>query len=451
MTDNTLDRSRVAGSLYGLLVGDALAMPAHWFYSPEKLRADYGDISGMVAPRPTHAESMVQGMSYTGTWDILHDKARYYTGHQSNTGEGLSQAEKDARRDDHGNYVGHTPDDRVHYHATLKAGQNTANGCLTRLAMRYLAEANEDGDGYDPDEYLRRLQDYMLAPPEPDNDQQLINHNDVYLDVYLRVFFTNASQGKSLRDCALTQRDSWSIGSLDGVVLAIPTIAAYAHEADWYVVGRAVEHHMLTHRSVTVTASLAVLVPLLLSLYRGTDLRTTLDEYMSKMRPPKITGRALADSYVNHHGPGNIPPNEKWRQHMELDDSETTRNLVHRMLNWDDQDVAGFRDRECSRLSTACYCEHALTTVLYLAYKYAEDPEMALLQNVRIGGHSTARGAVLGAILGAAHGVNAVPFVGELCAKESIDQEIAALISTIPSRVLIRAKNSGRATFAESS
>lgn len=75
-----LDTTRVAASLYGMLVGDALAMPAHWFYSPQKLRADYGEITRMVAPKETHAESMVQGMSYQGTIDIMHDKARFYEG-----------------------------------------------------------------------------------------------------------------------------------------------------------------------------------------------------------------------------------------------------------------------------------------------------------------------------------------------------------------------------------
>ena len=71
---------KVKGSLYGMLVGDALAVPGHWFYSPKKLRADYGEIEGMVAPKSTHAESMVQGMGYSGTIDIMHDKAHFYEG-----------------------------------------------------------------------------------------------------------------------------------------------------------------------------------------------------------------------------------------------------------------------------------------------------------------------------------------------------------------------------------
>jgi ADP-ribosylglycohydrolase len=52
-----IDKNRVAGSLYGLLVGDAIAVPVHWFYSPKKLRADYGELTEMTAPKKTHAES----------------------------------------------------------------------------------------------------------------------------------------------------------------------------------------------------------------------------------------------------------------------------------------------------------------------------------------------------------------------------------------------------------
>jgi ADP-ribosylglycohydrolase len=70
--------------------------------------------------------------------------------------------------------------------------------------------------------------------------------------------------------------------------------------------------------------------------------------------------------------------------------------------------------------------------VLYLAYKYGtEDPKKALLQNAMIGGHSTARGAVLGAILGAAHGKERLPFLDDLCAKKAIDNEVSALIATL--------------------
>jgi ADP-ribosyl-[dinitrogen reductase] hydrolase len=433
--------NRVAGSLRGMLVGDALAMPAHWFYSPTKLRHDYGEIQGMVAPKPTHAESMVQGMSYKGTIDIMHDKARFYEGNTVAAEEQkLSAEEIAARRDDHGNFVGAVESERVHYHHNLKKGQNTANSCIARLAMRYISRKNAvQPDSYDPDEFLQHFYDYMTMKPDPNDKNQLMGHNDTYLDTYCRGFFTKASvPGTPLRECALSQRDTWSIGSLDGVVLAMPIIAAYANEPEWYVVGRAVEHHMLTHRSVTVTACISVLVPLLLELYHSTEenradrLLAALDRAMKKMRPPKITGQEMCASYRAHHGPGGIPRDEKWQQHMVLEEHETTYDLVHRMLDWDDDDVAGFAAEKPSRLGTACYCEHAFTIVLYLAYKYgAHDSAKALLANVMIGGHSTARGAILGAILGAAHGNENIPFVEDLCALDAINQEVNALVSTL--------------------
>jgi exopolysaccharide biosynthesis protein len=79
------------------------------------MRNDYGELEGMVAPKPTHAESMVQGMSYSGTIDIMHDKSRFYTGNTAaDAAKKMSREEIEKRRDDHGNYVGALADERVH-------------------------------------------------------------------------------------------------------------------------------------------------------------------------------------------------------------------------------------------------------------------------------------------------------------------------------------------------
>jgi ADP-ribosyl-[dinitrogen reductase] hydrolase len=415
-------------------------------------------------------------MSYEGSIDIMHDKVQYYTGNtlaDQAKNIPLDEQEIQARRDDHGNYVGVKAEERVHYHKSLLAGQNTANMCIARLLMRGLASSNHPRpttsddtnvthnnttthqDKYNPDEFLEQFVLYMKTPPttnqeEEEDTSQAQFHNDTYLDVYVRSFFKEASFGVPLRQCAKNQRDSWSVGSLDGVAMVIPIIAAYASEPECMVMGRAVEQHMLTHRSINVTATLYVLVPLLLELFHsdsdGTDdsgvggdgvggrLRTVLDRAMDKMRPPAITGRAMCDSYVQHRGPGNIPKQDKWLQHMTTSD-ESMKDFIHRMVQEydNDEDVAGWGDRPASQLSTACYCEQAFAVVLYLAYKYANDPpHTALLQNVMLGGHSTSRGAVLGAILGAAHGTTLnFPFVQDLCAYHYIVKEIQDLVDTV--------------------
>jgi hypothetical protein len=56
-------------------------------------------------------------------------------------------------------------------------------------------------------------------------------------------------------------------------------------------------------------------------------------------------------------------------------------------------------------LGTVCYTEHGMPAILYSAYKYSDNPAMALKINANLLGDSTSRGALLGAILGVAHGV----------------------------------------------
>jgi ADP-ribosylglycohydrolase len=85
-----------------------------------------------------------------------------------------------------------------------------------------------------------------------------------------------------------------------------------------------------------------------------------------------------------------------------------------------DQDVIG------RWLSSACYIEHSLPSVLYLAARYEDDFESALVANTRVGGDNCHRGAVLGAILGADLGIEAIPerWIQGLTAHAALAEEI---------------------------
>ena len=61
------------------------------------------------------------------------------------------------------------------------------------------------------------------------------------------------------------------------------------------------------------------------------------------------------------------------------------------------------------RFSTACYVEDSVPAAVYLALKYHDDPEKALIANTNLGGDNAARSAVLSALLGAAHGLEGFP------------------------------------------
>jgi hypothetical protein len=94
-----------------------------------------------------------------------------------------------------------------------------------------------------------------------------------------------------------------------------------------------------------------------------------------------LEGRPLAESVVEHSGASDL---ESW---LPLPDEVVVGRL----------------------LSPACYVDDAVPATLYLALKYARDPERALIVNTNLGGDNCHRGAVLGALLGAAHGPDAWP------------------------------------------
>jgi ADP-ribosylglycohydrolase len=61
------------------------------------------------------------------------------------------------------------------------------------------------------------------------------------------------------------------------------------------------------------------------------------------------------------------------------------------------------------RVSPACYIADAFPASLYLAWKYADDFEAGIIANTNVGGDNCHRGAVVGALLGAAAGTGRIP------------------------------------------
>ena len=61
----TVKQRRIENALWGLFIGDALSMPAHWYYNPENIEKDFnGGIRGYAAPPHPHPESFMVGMDY---------------------------------------------------------------------------------------------------------------------------------------------------------------------------------------------------------------------------------------------------------------------------------------------------------------------------------------------------------------------------------------------------
>jgi ADP-ribosylglycohydrolase len=57
----------------------------------------------------------------------------------------------------------------------------------------------------------------------------------------------------------------------------------------------------------------------------------------------------------------------------------------------------------------ACYIDSSFPALLFIAYKYADSAEQAILANANAGGENVARGSLLGALIGAYYGMDGLP------------------------------------------
>src|SRR5450755_3914402 len=75
------DRDRARGALWGMFIGDALAMPVHWYYDRAALRRDYGLVLDYVEPRNPHPGSILWRSQYRARnerGDILREQAKFW-------------------------------------------------------------------------------------------------------------------------------------------------------------------------------------------------------------------------------------------------------------------------------------------------------------------------------------------------------------------------------------
>lgn len=375
---------RIENALWGLFIADALAMPAHWFYSLENLQAQFpGGITNFAdAPHP-HPESFFVGMEYEPdlakaaeagrSYDILHEHVRFYK-----TTYSEQEIAREEQESEHGNETP-TEDDRYHYHHGLKAGENTLGAQLVRVLMRGVI----DHGGYDQRRFLTDFISCLTTKGEV---------KDPYREIYLRHWFENYAAGLPDQACADYQRHTWSIGSHGGMIR--PLVLSLLAPGTYQALGLALEHQNLTHRSENVSAANAVAISLLRDLIKGRDLPETVSHYAGYLRLPKVTGERLHQIYREHDGPGNIPDDEMWRLHTEMEDcpfdvEAWVRNLAP-------------EDIIAKRLSSACYPEHGLPLSFYLLRLHEGRFRDSVLADVNAGGDNVHRAMITGMMAGAA-------------------------------------------------
>eukprot|EP00127_Corallochytrium_limacisporum_P000082 Clim_evm21s3 gene=Clim_evmTU21s3 len=409
-------RDRLFASLLSMFIADALAMPVHWYYVTHRIQEKFGLVKTYMTPENPHEESMVDGMRYTGSLDILHDKRQYY-----NIGN-ISGAPGAVHTDSHGNHLMKKENERTHYHNGLHSGEPTLCMQIQRVFLRSVAKRG----GYDAQGYLEDFKDFMTTPGA---------HNDTYTEVFIRRFFEYASDGRPLKECAENQTKVWSIGSHTGVNFAIPAFyyslfkeqgcPPVAQEQLNEAMDFGQQHHELTHKSLNVSVAFRAIAPTLaeLACAENPDVEA-IQKAAARMSLPMVTGKKLMEMYREYQGPGNIPDDLVWKLHTDY------REEPFRIADYLDMADNDFIGKE---VTSACYTEHGVPAVLYLAEKHRGNYEDAIIANVNAGGDNTGRAGILGAVVGLQYGTAAIPkdWRDGLYDQEDIEKDINGFLDVV--------------------
>ena len=230
----------------------------------------------------------------------------------------------------------------VHYHQFLVAGENTLNFKLAAELYQFVVARG----AYDADAWLAHYAACMLEAGW---------HRDTYAEEYHRAFFDHYAQGKALIDCGI---DDVHIGGLSQIPCLLAALNRIGHQ-DLETQLTLVEAHIrLTHRNQHVVDSGLTLTRILHALSQGRGFRASIE----------ATSGA------------------SWQ-----------RGQFDTWSNFPDRTVVG------RHLSSACYLPEAFTASLYLSWKYDDSFSEGIIANALCGGDNCHRGAVVGALLGAAN------------------------------------------------
>jgi ADP-ribosylglycohydrolase len=177
-----------------------------------------------------------------------------------------------------------------------------------------------------------------------------------YFDKATKATLANLSAGAGPGECGAASDE------LAGPARIAPLAAFLATAEESALVNAATEQTSLTHRTPPALEAARFLAHSCHRLLHGADLRETL-----QMQAPAWA----------------------WTAASEVMDLGAT-------------DAIGI-------LGRACPVPAALPAVVYLVRKHGDDVDTAFIENAMAGGDNCARGLALGMILGAAHGVEAIP------------------------------------------
>jgi len=374
--------NRIRGALWGFFAGDALASPTHWYYGGRRqIKKEYGHLIKDYTKPNRHLPGSILNKS-------------------DPNGGGRSKPESNTKNNiktiigdviNHGKLPLWAPGQNNHYHATLKAGENTLEASLARVLMKSIVA---NGGRFSADHFRDAYIKFMTTPG---------SHNDTYASTCHRMFFANlVFGGLPPKDCP--DNDQHNVDTIDGLVL--PTIVALAGSVASSTAANNNNSAEEEPASVSKSASSCASV----------TRRSPVLEDVAGAWSSVVVGAVRAHS------------DDAFVEALEAFARATIRRRP-------DPSV-----RDDSTLS-ACYLGSSLPGVIDLIAKYA--PRGAsnrgdrvwegLLANANVGGENVHKGSVLGAVLGARGGLEALPprLAAGLVPRDELEKEIDDFVRTV--------------------
>lgn len=217
-------------------------------------------------------------------------------------------------------------------------------------------------------------------------------HNDTYASTTHRLFFQHFAKGLPLSQCP--GNDNHNVDTIDALPLLFPYILA--HVARY---GRAFSSNMLQR-----------LVRNVMGLFRK-DTNGELQKY----------GMHFGHLLINVLTVERLSADTTQLHKLLKDAAEDIQFDVATSVAQDDDPM------------TACYLSSSYPALIHFAYKYADSFEEALLANANADGENVARGACLGALMGAYMGRQEIPewMFNGLLERKRLHTDVDTFVSTL--------------------
>jgi ADP-ribosylglycohydrolase len=292
------------------------------------------------------------------------------------------------------------------YHAGMKAGQLDQTGLLMVMLLRSIIEHRE----YVEEDFTRRVDEELF----PLLDGTPMNGPGGYTSQSIREAFRRRVQEKK----------SWKetgghADTTEAAERAIPLTARYAK--DPAAVARFVAGHcVLTQADEAVVAMSTAYNCVLAALIRGEQLDENLsDKLMLLVRQGQLPFHAVTSNKLGVPRPGDPDPSRAGK--FSSPDALGTPSYMAEAAR--DPEI---RIEPAWKVSIVygmpCAIYHQLPAAYYLAARFSDNFELAVLHAINGGGQNMARACLTGALVGAQVGLSGIPkrFVQGLLGHEEL-------------------------------